>query len=88
MGRSFLCHFVCHLACIANHNDVKRSIVAGRRSVVTDTIAGHNDLKGGQSYNIVVSGMYPSMVIDPKTMELEFEFQNLDDKCWFRNNLG
>ena len=32
----------------ANYNDVKRSMVGGRRSVVTDTIVGHNDLVGGQ----------------------------------------
>ena len=30
--------------------------------------------------------MDPSTVIDPKTMELEFE--NLGTKCWFKNNLG
>ena len=75
----------------ANHNDVKRSMVGGRRSVITDTIAGHNDLVGGQSYNIVVSGMDPSTVIDPRTMELEFEFENLNTTktdCWFKNNLG
>ena len=72
----------------ANHNDVKRSMVGGRRSVVTDTIAGHNDLEGGQSYNVVVSGMDPSTVIDPRTMELEFEFENLGTNCFFKNNLG
>ena len=54
----------------ADHNDVKRSMVGGRRSVVTDTIAGHNDLKGGQSYNIVVSGMDPNTVIDPRPEEV------------------
>ena len=75
----------------ANHNGVKRSMVGGRRSVITDTIAGHNDLEGGQSYNIVVSGMDPSTVIDPRTMELEFEFENgntTPGDCWFKNNLG
>ena len=72
----------------AAHNDVKRSMVDGRRSVITDTIAGHNDLVGGQSYNIVISGMDPSTVIDPRTMELEFEFQNLGTNCFFKNNLG
>ena len=72
----------------ADHNDVKRSMVGGRRSLVTDTIAGHNDLTGGQSYNITIDKLDPSTVIDPRTMELKFEFQNLDDKCWFKNNLG
>ena len=72
----------------AKHNDVKRSMVGGRRLVVTDTIAGHNDLVGGQSYNIVVSGIDPSTVIDPRTMELEFEFENSGTGCFFKNNLG
>ena len=70
----------------AYHNDVKRSMVGGRRSVVTDTIAGHNDLVGGQLHNIVVSGMDPSTVIDPRTME--FEFENSGTGCFFKNNLG
>ena len=69
----------------ANHNDVKHSMVGGHRS---DTIAGHNDLVGGQSYNIVISGMDPSTVIDPRTMELEFENLNTTKSdCWFKDNL-
>ena len=69
------------------HSDIKESTVGGRRSVVT-YVFPNNQFTDGQVQNFVLPKLDKNTTIDPKTIELEFLFENKNDKSFFRNNLG
>ena len=71
----------------ADHSDVVETMVGGRCSVITYAFP-NNSFSSGQTYRFVIPRLDAMSVIDPKTIELEFEFVNANNKSWFLNNLG